>query len=143
MPIQDMMTREVVTVRVQDDLLKVRSVFDKHTFHHLPVLTAEGHLAGIISRSDYDKVRYLLSTGFRGVPHGLVAKDIMTTYPMHLEPEDTVGLAADILLANRFHALPVLDDQVLVGLVTTHDLLAFSFRSPLEPELNVMEFEED
>ncbi|MEY3053350.1 MAG: hypothetical protein RLY31_3135 [Bacteroidota bacterium] len=137
------MTKEIVTVRITDDLQHVRSVFNKHSFHHLPVLTTEGRLAGIIALSDYDKVRYLLSTGFAGVSHGLTAKDIMTSYPMHLEPDDTVGLAADIFLANRFHALPVLDDQLLVGLVTTHDLLAFGFRSPLEPELNVMEYQGD
>ena len=51
----------------------------------------------------------------------------MTKYPISLEPDDTIGLAADIFLANRFHALPILDDDVLVGLVTAHDLLRYSF----------------
>jgi CBS domain-containing protein len=51
----------------------------------------------------------------------------MTTYPVFLEPDDTIDLAADIFLANKFHALPILDDGQLVGLLTTHDLIRHVF----------------
>ncbi len=44
------------------------------------------------------------------------------------------GLAADIFLANKFHALPIVEDGILIGLVTSHDLLQYSFESPVEPE---------
>ncbi len=47
---------------------------------------------------------------------------------MVLEPEDTVGLAADIFLANKFHALPIVEDDVLTGILTIHDLLAYSYK---------------
>ena len=52
---------------------------------------------------------------------------------MQLEPDDTIGLAADIFLANKFHALPVVEDERLVGIVTTHDLLKYSFTAVMEP----------
>jgi acetoin utilization protein AcuB len=55
------------------------------------------------------------------------AEDIMSTNPLSLEPEDTIGLAADIFKANALHALPVVDEGELVGIVTTHDLLTFAF----------------
>ena len=51
----------------------------------------------------------------------------MTLNPLVIEPEDTIGLAADIILSNKLHALPVVDDGTLVGLITNHDLLAFAF----------------
>ena len=56
----------------------------------------------------------------------------MTKLPMFLSPEDSIGLAADIFMANKFHALPVVDDNQLIGIITTHDLLAYSFESAVE-----------
>ena len=53
----------------------------------------------------------------------------MTKYPVSLDMEDTVGLAADIFMANKFHALPVVENNQLVGIVTTHDILLFAFQN--------------
>ena len=61
----------------------------------------------------------------------------MTEFPMHLDPEDSIGLAADTFLANKFHALPIVEDQVLVGLITTHDLLKYSFESPFTDSITI------
>jgi acetoin utilization protein AcuB len=66
----------------------------------------------------------------------------MTKYPLQLSPDDTVGLAADIFLANKFHALPIVDDGQLVGIVTAHDLLSYSFSSPVGEEMGMEEYEE-
>ena len=55
------------------------------------------------------------------------AEDIMTANPLSIESADTIGLAADIFRANALHALPVVDDGELVGIVTTHDLLTYAF----------------
>jgi CBS domain-containing protein len=57
----------------------------------------------------------------------MLAEDIMSTNPLSIESADTVGLAADIFKANALHALPVVDDGELVGIVTTHDLLTYAF----------------
>ena len=65
----------------------------------------------------------------------------MTKDPMILDPEDSIGLAADVFLANKFHSLPIVEDGVLTGIVTVHDLLAFSFNSPVETGKET-EFEE-
>lgn len=47
---------------------------------------------------------------------------------MKLEPEDKIGTAAELFLDNRFHALPVVSDGYLVGLVTTFDVLRYEFK---------------
>jgi predicted transcriptional regulator len=59
---------------------------------------------------------------------------------MQLDPDDTVGLAADIFLVNRFHALPVVDGVDLVGIVTSHDLIALAYGSPVTDDLLVEDF---
>lgn len=147
-PISEIMTTSLVTAQPKTNLGQLREMFDKHSFHHLPVVESNGRLVGIISRQDFNKVAYVLSVekakiGSALTPYqGLVAEDIMTKYPLQLSPDDTVGLAADIFLANKFHALPIVEDGLLTGIVTSHDLLAYSFSSPVGEEYAVENFEE-
>lgn len=149
LPIQSIMTSELVTVKANEPLPIIRAIFDKHKFHHLPVIGESGNLLGIISREDFHKVAYVLSIdGDRGFDslrkfEVLVAEDIMTKYPLHLDPDDTIGLAADIFLANKFHALPIVEDGKLVGMVTSHDLLAYSFNSPVEENVEIANYDEE
>ncbi len=131
--IATIMSRELVTVAPETSLTQIKHTFDNHTFHHLPVVQAGGKLVGIISKEDFARAAYMLSLNTTGQAYSqleyasLSANDIMTIYPVFLEPQDTVGLAADIFLANKFHALPILDEGQLVGLITTHDLVRFAF----------------
>ena len=89
-------------------------------------------MKGIISKNDYLKIRHMLAYTWSGEAiileyyAKMCAADIMTSEPLKIESSDTIGLAADIFLANELHALPVVDDGELVGIVTSHDLLAFA-----------------
>jgi acetoin utilization protein AcuB len=146
--VQEIMTANPVTVNPSSTLGQVRELFSRNSFHHVPVTGAGGELVGIISREDFFKVAYVLSVeatrskNTKSRFQHLLAEDIMTKYPLQLSPDDTVGLAADIFLANKFHALPIVDDGQLVGIVTAHDLLSYSFSSPVGEEMGMEEYEE-
>jgi CBS domain-containing protein len=133
--IREIMTTNMVTVAPDASAKAVKDIFESNDFHHIPVVDRGENLVGIISKEDFFKVSYILSLSTTGRTwsereyESLKAKDFMTSYPLALDPEDTIGLAADIFLANKFHALPIVEDNRLVGLVTTHDLLKFSFNS--------------
>lgn len=136
-PVKEIMTKNLVTVPPTATASEIKSIFNKYSFHHLPVVDAAGRLQGIISKEDFSKVAYVLSLNTSGKTfstfkyQSLEASDFMSKYPLSLDPEDTIGLAADIFLANKFHALPIVEDDELLGLVTTHDLLLYSFSSPV------------
>jgi CBS domain-containing protein len=136
------MTTRLVTVEPQTTARAIKDIFEQHEFHHLPVVEGNDKLLGIISKQDFYKVAYVFSLETTGRTWSekeyevLKAKDLMTDHPLSLEPEDTIGLAADIFLANQFHAIPVVEDDRLVGLITTHDLLLYSFSSPI-PDLPI------
>lgn len=129
------MTTNLVTVSPDTNTREIQDLFQVHNFHHLPVVERGGVLVGIISKEDFFKLAYVLSRNTTGRTwsekeyRALKAGDIMTKYPLVLDPEDSIGLAADIFLANRFHALPIVEEEQLVGMVTTHDLLLYSFNS--------------
>ena len=46
--------------------------------------------------------------------------------------DDKVGTAAELFLDRRFHALPVVENTKLVGIVTSFDVLRFEFRKEYE-----------
>lgn len=134
--INEIMTTRLITVGPVTPVAEINRIFELNPFHHIPVLD-NGRLVGIISKQDYLQISHVLSYSWNGDLHtdqafaDFVARDIMTEYPMHLSPDDTVGLAADIFMSNQFHALPILDDEELVGIITTHDLISYAFKSPL------------
>src|SRR3546814_16101830 len=51
------------------------------------------------------------------------AKDVMTTHVVSVKPDNTVGDVADILLTHGISAVPVLDGDALVGIVSEGDLI--------------------
>jgi len=137
-PIKEIMTTDLTTVKKTATSEEIRKIFEKNSFHHLPVVDPAGRLEGIISREDFFRIAYLLNQNLDRKDEATLlfsqaeAMDLMTPQPLSLDPEDTVGLAADIFLANEFHALPIIEDDTLVGLITTHDLLAYGYNSPVE-----------
>ena len=141
--VREIMTANPVTVQTDASLNSLREMFSRNSFHHVPVTGVGGELVGIISREDFFKVAYVLSieanraSSAKSHFQHLCAEDIMTKYPLQLSPDDTIGLAADIFLANKFHALPIVEDGQLVGIVTSHDLMAHCFASPVGEEVSI------
>ncbi len=132
-PIKEIMTVKLVTVSPETTARDIKRLFERNSFHHLPVLDKREKLVGMVSREDFYKLAHVLSLNSEKTNDSqpsydsIEAAQMMTKYPLALDPDDTIGLAADIILANTFHALPILDDEKLVGIITSHDLLKYSF----------------
>ncbi len=121
-PVSEIMTKQVISVSSNASLGDLEAIFEKKPIHHIMVVD-EGALQGVISKNDL-LTTYRANNGHDGVQ----AKDVMVANPMTVEPEDTIGLVSDIILANKFHSLPVVDDGELVGIVTNHDLIKYAYR---------------
>ncbi len=137
-PLRDLMTKDLTVIQLDTPFYKIKSIFDTNSFHHLPVVDKMAMAKGIISKNDFTNLAYQLSNETAGKTYSnktynnIFAKDIMTKNPVFLNPEDSIGLAADLFLENIYHALPIMEDGVLVGIITTHDLLAHAFyKSPV------------
>ena len=126
-PVKEIMTKEVIVVAIDDPVAKVEDIFESNPIHHVVVLE-EGQLRGIISKSDL--LRIYRDVAKNGPPKmdSMTAKEIMIANPMVVDPDDTIGLVSDIILANKFHSLPVVEDGELLGIVTNHDLIKYSYQ---------------
>ncbi|MFN0213308.1 MAG: HPP family protein [Saprospiraceae bacterium] len=140
-PISKIMTRKPATVAPDDNLETVRSIFEKHGFHHIPVVE-NGKLAGIISYTDYLRIISELygneqaeRNNVRSL-HTILVSAVMTEHLVCLTPTDTVEDALRIFKTNHFHAVPVIEgDRRLVGILSTQDLIKVLERL-LAPEID-------
>jgi CBS domain-containing protein len=120
--IASIMTKEVYTVGPEDSLEKVKEIlFEKH-FHHIPVVEGT-KLVGIVTSWD------LIKTNRKFEEYaGMKVKELMTTNIATLRPKELIGAAAMIFLKHLFHGIPIVDDEGnLKGVVTTHDVLKYTF----------------
>lgn len=131
--LKSIMTTNLTVVKVDTPFLQIKKVFEENKFHHLPVLNKNKTVQGIISRNDFTTVLYSLNKETSGsfysqkIFEHLTAQDFMTTNPVTLNSDDEISSAADLFLENVYHALPIVEDEQLVGIVTTHDLLGWAF----------------
>ena len=126
--VKDIMSRNVITVQEYDRLSKIEDLWKSNPIHHLVVLNG-GKVVGIVSKIDMLKAYNGLSVGMgAGVLSTLAVGQVMTRNPLTVEPEDTIGLVADIMLANKFHSIPVVEDGELAGIVTSHDLIKYGYQ---------------
>ncbi|NND32571.1 MAG: CBS domain-containing protein [Saprospiraceae bacterium] len=124
--VKEIMSREVITVRQNDRLTKAQQILSTNPIHHLVVIK-DGKVSGILSKADM--MGAMLNGNGKIVHESEISiAEVMTKNPMTVEPDDTIGLVADIILANKFHSLPVVEDGELVGIVTSHDLLKHVYK---------------
>ncbi len=123
------MTTKVVSITPDTPAEDIKNFFQENKFHHIPVVNAGGLLKGIISSTDLIKMERLMEF-WQITSRPLMAKDIMTSYPFFLTPDDSIATAIELFLENRFHALPIVEDEVLVGIITTHDILELTMKLP-------------
>lgn len=120
-PLSSIMSTKIITVNSTDTLDMVKQVFDTKRVHHVPVVKG-AQVVGIISTYDL----YKINRPFADY-ESIKVKDVMTDHVAYLEPKDKIGAAAQVFLENKFHAVPIVDDGELVGLVTTFDVLHYEY----------------
>lgn len=126
-PISAIMTKDVFIIGAGDSLQDVAISFNNHDIRHAPV-TSKGQLVGMLSWVDLKKVPAggVLDSLDSGEDFGkLVVGEVMTRDPISVQAGDTVGDLAEILSENEFHAVPVLEGNRIVGIVSTTDLIRF------------------
>lgn len=127
-PVSKIMTPNPICVNSKEPLSEIEKIFSTHRIHHLPVVD-DGKLVGIVSKSDFlffrkgfsndeneklkDKIRL----------NNYTTGDIMTTGLAKMEPEEKINVALEVFKENIFHAIPIVEGDKIVGILTTYDII--------------------
>lgn len=136
--VKDVMTTDVISVLENDSMQTVSDIIHSSNIHHVPVIDDDNNLKGIISKMDVVLLQdwatnlQLTSSSFRNkqVLGSQSAGERMTTQMAKVSPDDTLETCSDIFKENLFHCLPVIEDDKLLGIITTFDLLRIAYSKP-------------
>ncbi|WP_373520585.1 CBS domain-containing protein [Aquiflexum sp.] len=128
-PVKDIMTSNVFTVQENEKLARVIELFRKHKIRHLPVLTGK-KISGMISRTDINRLTFgALFDNQEGADEAVLEilsiPQVMTSKPKVVSITDSVKDVAEIFANEEFHALPVVEEDELRGIVTTTDVIKY------------------
>jgi CBS-domain-containing membrane protein len=127
MYVRDMMQREVATLELLDHLDLASDIMQLGRIRHMPVVSG-GQVVGIVSQRDLFRaaVSSLLGLGPTAEREWLAkvpVRAVMTARVYTVPPSASVRTAVNIMLDKRIGCLPVVDDGLLVGLVSESDCL--------------------
>lgn len=129
-PISQIMTENVVTLQTTDDLVRAEELFKKNRIRHIPVVL-EGKVIGMLSYSDLMRISFADAITDNGedidsmVYNMFTIDQVMAKDVVSVSSDATVKEVASFLAKKEFHALPVVDGETLVGIVTTTDIINY------------------
>ncbi len=118
--VKDYMTRKVMTLDPEMEILRAAHLLIKHNYSGAPVLDDHGRLVGILTERDC--MRVATQAFYHGTPGGLV-KERMSPEPEFVSPEDSILELAEKFIKGRFHRYPVVDNGRLVGIISRQDVM--------------------
>lgn len=130
-PVSTIMTTQLVVLNTTDSLEKAERLFKKHKIRHIPVIESQHRIVGMLSLTDLLRISFAdgayedeedietVVYEMFSLPQ-VMAKNIKT-----VAPDTTIKEVAELLAKEEFHALPIVDEGNLVGIVTTTDLIKY------------------
>jgi CBS domain-containing protein len=128
--VSKIMSTNLITVNTTNNLVEAERLFNENSIRHIPVVSGED-IIGMLSLTDLLRVSFVDTYGSdesdvdTAVYNMLTIEQVMVKNIVSVSSTQTIKEVAEILAKNEFHALPVVDDDKLVGIVTTTDLLNY------------------
>ncbi|MGB5236822.1 MAG: CBS domain-containing protein [Flavobacteriaceae bacterium] len=129
-PVSTIMTKNLITVGIKDGLDKAEHLLKKYKIRHIPVVQGQ-KIVGMLSINDILRISFA-DGAFReeedvssSIYEMFTVKSLMRSKLETVNPENTIKEVAEKFVESEYHSLPVVDNEVLVGMVTTTDLLNY------------------
>jgi CBS domain-containing protein len=127
-PVSKIMTSQPITVNETNNISDVAQIFKERNIHHIPVVSGPT-LIGMISKTDIDRISFVTGSqdekANTSIYKNLTIDQIMTKNVESVQSSDTIKEAAELLARGSYHALPVLENGNLQGIVTSTDVINY------------------
>ena len=129
MLVKDYMTRHPIMIEPSRRVVEVQKLMATNNIRHLPVVSDGKRLIGLVTRQrlairpeqfssldPWELTQYLSD---------LTVSKVMISGPdlCTIRPDATIEEAADIMIANKISGVPVVEEGIVVGIITETDLL--------------------
>lgn len=146
---KDIMNKDVLSVGLDWSVDQLADFLVEHSISGAPVTSEDGKLLGVVSSTDIVRYKSIPATDspsdnpheyyihcperkyspaevetFRIDAESLVSvRDIMTLKTFNVQEETTIQQVADAMLRGRIHRVFVTRNKMLMGIITTMDIL--------------------
>ncbi len=140
---KDIMTREIISVSPDTEIANAAKILLERRINGLPVIDASGRLVGILCQSDLVAQQktiplpsvftllesYIPLTSIKRIDKevekiaAITVKQAMTPNPVTVDPETDIEDVAKLMVDNKYHTLPVMEGDNVVGIVGKEDVL--------------------
>lgn len=117
MRVKDIMTKDVAYINPNGTVIEAAQLMQKHNVGVIPVCDKSG-VIGIVT--DRDIVVRNIAHGRN--PQDTPVKDVMTSQVTTVSPDTDVNLITDIMSKNQIRRIPVVENNMLVGIVALGDM---------------------
>jgi len=141
--VADIMTKNVVSIKGTTTVREMAAIFDTKNIGTLPIVDDAGNLTGIVTASDLVEqdrplhIPTVISLFDWVIPLGgegslqrdldkitaQTAAELASTEIVTVAPSDSVSSVAEIMSSKKLHALPVVEGNKLVGMVSRIDII--------------------
>ena len=148
------MTKEVITVSPDTEITKAATILLERRINGLPVVDAFGRLVGILCQSDLvvQQKRFPIPSVFTLLESfipltsmkridkevekiaALTVKQAMTPNPVTVGPDTDIEEVARLMVDKKYHTLPVVEGDKVVGIVGKEDVLKTLLSAPQDIE---------
>ncbi len=138
-PLHDYMAAPVRTISIDAGAVDADRLLRRHDISCLAVVDRAGRPAGVITRTDLLRAARAVVRRF-GQPAvlelpALAVRDLMTAHVVTLGADASIAAAADELVERHIHRLFVRDQERLVGVVSTKEIIRAVLDARLAPPL--------
>lgn len=115
------MERDIITAGQTASVMTLVALLEEHRIGAVIILDKKSFgPVGVVTERD---IVYALKR-YKGATLKKRAEDIMSSPLLALRPEESIETALEMMLTKRIRRVPVVEDQVLVGIVTYKDITA-------------------
>ena len=127
MTVSDIMSKRLISLHPKDKLKRAKEIFKEYQIHHIPVVVMN-KIVGILSQGDILYLESVVNNSFdRFIQEKRfelqTVEEVMTSPPICCQMHADVKDVLNVMLEKRINAVPILDGEELVGLVTSRDFL--------------------
>ena len=147
---KDIMTREIITVSPETEIVNAAKILLEKRINGLPVIDAFDRLVGLLCQSDLVAQQmsipipsvftlldgYIPLTIIKRIDKevekiaALTVKQAMTPNPISVVPETDIEEVAKLMVDKKYHTLPVMEGEKIVGIVGKEDVLKTLLSEP-------------
>ena len=122
------MRKEIRTVAPETTLVAAQEILEQEKINHLLIVDRSNELMGIVSDRDLKKswassATTLSKNELIYLLDQVTVAAIMTRKTLTISPATTIERAALLMNQHNINALPVLEDDELVGIITSRDVM--------------------